>query len=108
MTKERPLYWPEDRIKEWIEGERLDTHYQTPTIWMQHGNNAFRVRRWPSGRYEIVDTTNSEYTDMSSSEFAALLNGFWMGGSISGHAIDNNDGTASSCPTSLDVGEPRP
>jgi len=29
---------------------------------------------------------------MSSSEFAALLNGFWMGGSISGHAIDNNDG----------------
>jgi len=92
MTKERPLYWAEDKIKEWIEGERLDTHYQTPSMWLQHGNNVFRVRRWSSGRYEIVDLTTSKYSDLGTSEFAAFVAGFWKEGSISGHAIDNNDG----------------
>ena len=92
MTKERPFYWPEDMIKEWIEGERLDTPYESPTMWLQHGRNVHRVRRWPSGRYEVVDITTSEYTDMNTSEFAAFLAGFWKEGSISGFQVDNNNG----------------
>lgn len=91
MTKKDP-YWAADKIKEWIDAELRETYYQSPSMWLQHGTDVYRARRWPSGRYEVVDITTSKYTDMNTSEFAAFLAGFWKAGSISGFQVDNNNG----------------
>lgn len=91
MTDKKP-YWAEDMIKNCIEAERIETYYETPTMWLQHGNNVFRVRRWPSGRYEVMDVANGPCKDLSAFNFGAFVEFFWNAGSISGFQVDNNNG----------------